>query len=117
MGAEDAARATLEQFIDATARRDLSLMRSLFHADAAFSGRLGQREVVGSIYPFFDHLAQNEVYSTYAARIVALSAAPGCAGARLEQRELFGATWDTFLHLRDGPEGWQITAMLSCPRA
>ncbi|MBJ3764027.1 nuclear transport factor 2 family protein [Maribius pontilimi] len=117
MTTEDEIRALLARYIDATARRDLSQMRALFHENAAFSGTLGGRSLVGSIYPFFDHLAQNEVYSTYEARIVAVSAAKGSGGARIEERNLFGATVDTFLHMvRFDDAGWQITAKLSRPR-
>lgn len=116
MKPEQQIRQVLDAYIDATARRDLALMRDIFHDDAAFSGRLGDRDLVCSIYPFFDHLAQNAVYSTYNARIIAVSAARTCGGARLEERELFGTTWDTFLHLVHAPDGWRITAKMSQPR-
>ena len=117
MNTEDTIRRFLDQYIDATARRDLSQMRALFHENASFSGILGGRKIVGSIYPFFDHLAQNEVFSNYRARIVAVSPAHDAAGARIEERNLFGTTFDTFLHMVLFQDlGWQITAKLSQSR-
>ncbi|MEI8189788.1 MAG: nuclear transport factor 2 family protein [candidate division NC10 bacterium] len=112
---EAAVRKVMEEYVDATFRADVGVLRSTFHPAACMAGYLGDELLVGTPEPFFDDMGSRpsmaESNAPYKADVSAIQVAGRVASATVEESGFFGAmSFVNFFHLLNVDGDWKIVS-------
>ena len=112
---EAAVRKVMEEYVDATFRADVGVLRSTFHPAASMAGYLGDDLLVGTPEPFFDDIGSRPSMAgsdaPYKADVSAIQVAGRVASATVEESGFFGAmSFVNFFHLLNVDGDWKIVS-------
>lgn len=102
----------LKQYELGTQTRNIELLRQIAHKDCSMAGYLGSDLLIGSLEPFFDFLANNEVSENYRSAICINCVEGNTARAKVIEENLFGMSFVNDFHLIKVDADWLIVAKL-----
>lgn len=111
-----AVRQVLENYIEGSYIADTTLLKSLFHPDAAMSGYLDGTPDIGTPQPFYEELEENpsakESGEVYHAEIVFIHIADAMASAGIVEDNLLGVNYVNHFHLLKIDGAWKIVSKI-----
>lgn len=106
------ARAVIDEYVAASAARDVDRLKSIFHPQALMSGYLGDQSLIGSPQPFFDAVqhAPPGAKNGYRAEITQIEVTGRVASATLKEQNFLGMNFTDYFHLAKLGGRWTIVS-------
>jgi len=106
-----AARAVIEEYIEACRVRSVERLKAIFHPDALMSGYLMEQRLVGSPQPFYDAVQNapaDAARGDYQADITSVDVTGQIASVTLEEKGFLGLQFTDYFHLVKVDGRWKI---------
>ena len=108
-----AARAVIEEYIEACRVRSVERLKAIFHPDALMSGYLMEQRLIGSTQPFYDallHAPADPSGSRYQGEITSVDVIGRIASVTLQEQGFLGLNFTDYFHLLKIDGQWKIVA-------